>query len=146
MEQQTAESKTDSKTILVVDDDEAILKFISGFLPQSGFNVLVAGSSEHALEQSKAYNGPIDLLLTNLQMPGMTGIELGTKLTLERPDIRVMLMSGFESGMLVLNSGWQFLSKPFVASQLRESILNVLALPSSVDVPDIDERKEMIPR
>jgi FixJ family two-component response regulator len=75
-------------------------------------------------------------------MPGMTGIELGTKLTLERPDIRVMLMSGFTSGMLVLNSGWQFLSKPFVPSQLRESILNVLASPSSVNAPDIDERKE----
>ena len=146
MEQQSAESKTDSKTILVVDDDEAILKFISGFLPQSGFNVLFAGSGEDALKQSKEYNGAIHLLLSNLQMPGMTGIELGTKLTLERPDIKVMLMSGFTSGMLVLNSGWQFLSKPFVASQLRESILNVLASPSSVDVPDIDERKGMIPR
>src|SRR5438067_9175939 len=105
MEQQNA--GTGAKTILVADDDEALLKFVSGFLAQSGFHVLVAGSGEEALKQSKTYNGPIHLLLSNIQMPGITGIELGTKLTLERPDTKVMLMSGFASGMLVLNSGWQ---------------------------------------
>jgi FixJ family two-component response regulator len=48
----------------------------------------------------------------------MSGVELATALTHERPGIKVLLMSGFPDGMLVLNEGWHFLAKPFIASQL----------------------------
>lgn len=51
-------------------------------------------------------------------MPEMSGVELATKVTLERPRLKVLLMSGFPEGMLILNEGWHFLAKPFVASQL----------------------------
>ncbi len=140
MEKQTSASKEAQKTILVVEDEETILKFISLFLSQSGLHVLAAQSGEEAMKHSKEYDGPIHLLLSDIQMQGITGIELGTKLTAERPDMKVMLMSGFASGMLILNSGWQFLPKPFVPTQLRDAILNMLASPDSVKMPDIDER------
>jgi len=57
----------------------------------------------------------------------MSGIDLATKLTLERPKIQVLLMSGFNGGMLVLNEGWHFLAKPFIPSQLRALIAGLIS-------------------
>jgi two-component system cell cycle sensor histidine kinase/response regulator CckA len=69
----------------------------------------------------------IHLLLADFQMPGMTGIELATKITAQRPEIKVLLMSGFTGGMLVLNEGWHFLPKPFIPSQLRALIVGLVS-------------------
>ncbi|HKD09878.1 MAG TPA: response regulator [Bryobacteraceae bacterium] len=129
------------KTVLVADDEESIRKFVSGVLADHGYNLLVASSGENALEQSKEYKGTIHLLLSNLQMPGITGLELGTQLQLERPELRVMLMSGFSSGMLILNEGWHFLHKPFIPSQLLALTKNVLAAPFP-EIPCLDEHKQ----
>ncbi len=75
----------------------------------------------------------IDLLLSNIQMPGMTGIELATQIKIERPAIRVLLMSGFDSGLLVLNSGWRFLHKPFLAAELATIVAETLRSPTSIE-------------
>ena len=107
------------KTILVVDDDPAILQFVSTLLVPGNYNVLTAPTGQDALRQASAYKGEIDLLLSDFQMPGMSGIELATKIAAKRPLLKVLMMSGFTDGMLVLNEGWHFLAKPFVASQLR---------------------------
>jgi CheY-like chemotaxis protein len=69
----------------------------------------------------------IHLLLADFQMPGMTGIELATKITAQLPEIKVLLMSGFTGGMLVLNEGWHFLPKPFIPSQLRALIVGLVS-------------------
>lgn len=61
-------------------------------------------------------------ILSDVEMPGMTGIELAIRLNRTRPETRILLISGFDSGMLVLNNGWQFLPKPFVANMLRDRI------------------------
>jgi hypothetical protein len=58
----------------------------------------------------------------------MSGIELATALTIARPGIKVLMMSGFEGGTLVLNEGWHFLPKPFVESQLRSIVTTLLSL------------------
>jgi FixJ family two-component response regulator len=64
---------------------------------------------------------------TNLfQMPVMSGIELATQMSIERPQLKVLMMSGFTEGMLVLNEGWHFLAKPFILSQLRALILGLV--------------------
>src|ERR1700676_1427921 len=106
------------QTILVVDDDAAVLSFVSSFLAVD-YHVLTAKSGEEALQQSKDFKNEIDLLLSDFQMTGMTGIDLATQITVQRPSIKVLLMSGFTEGMLVLNEGWHFLPKPFIPSQLR---------------------------
>jgi CheY-like chemotaxis protein len=114
------------RTILVVDDDPAILKFVSGLLVDAGYHVLTAGSGAAALQQSTAYEGEIHLLLSDFQMPAMSGIEIATRMSVDRPQLKVLLMSGFTGGMLVLNEGWHFLAKPFVPSQLRALILGLV--------------------
>ncbi len=60
-------------------------------------------------------------------MPGMSGVGLATAMTLDRPHLKVLLMSGFPEGMLVLNEGWHFLAKPSVASQLRALVTGLVS-------------------
>ena len=115
------------KTILVVDDEATILNYVSGFLKAGKYNVLTATSGEVALQQSKDYKENIHLLLTDFQMPGMTGIELATAMSVDRPQLKVLMMSGFTGGMLVLNEGWHFLPKPFVASQLLALVVGLVS-------------------
>ena len=116
------------KTILVVDDDPTILAFVATLLRDGGHNVLIAVDGESALRRATQHQREIHLLLTDFEMPRMSGIELATELTLARPEIKVLMMSGFEGGTLVLNEGWHFLPKPFVESQLR-SIVTTLLFP-----------------
>ncbi len=115
------------RTILVVDDDPVILKYVSGILADVDYHVLTASSGEAALQQSRDYKGHIDLLLSDFQMPVMSGIELATQMSIERPQLKVLMMSGFTGGMLVLNEGWHFLAKPFVPSQLCALILGLVS-------------------
>jgi DNA-binding NtrC family response regulator len=115
------------KTILVVDDDPDILDCVSRLLVYANYNVLTGSSGEDGLQQSRDYNGEIHLLLTDFQMPGMTGIDLATQMSLQRPQLKVLMMSGFTGGMLVLNEGWHFLAKPFIASQLCALILGLVS-------------------
>jgi DNA-binding response OmpR family regulator len=119
-------AQDNQKTILVVDDDPGILKFVSELLVASDYRVLTASSGEAALQQSKDYKGEIHLLLSDFQMPAMSGIELGTQMCVDRPQLKVLMMSGFTGGMLVLNEGWHFLAKPFVPSQLRALVLGLV--------------------
>jgi two-component system cell cycle sensor histidine kinase/response regulator CckA len=113
------------KTILVVDDDPPTLTLVSGLL-RDHYNVLTASGGLEALQRAKECKEVIDLLLTDFSMGGMSGIELATQITVARPAIKVLLMSGFTGGMLVLNDGWHFLPKPFISSQLKTLILTLL--------------------
>src|ERR1700683_5537572 len=115
------------KTILVVDDDPDVVTSVSGLLVDSEYDVLTASTGANALHQSRNFKGEINLLVSDFQMPGMPGVELATAITRERPQLKVLLMSGFPDGMLVLNEGWHFLPKPFVASQLRALVVGIVS-------------------
>lgn len=80
-----------------------------------------------ALERSEYFGGEIHVLLSDFQMPGMSGMDLAIQITQARPKIQVLLMSGYAGGMLVLNEGWHFLAKPFIPSQLR-SLVDALVI------------------
>src|ERR1700693_6160402 len=125
--EQTNALQNDQKTVFVVDDDAGVLNFVSGFLVNSNYNVLTASSGAEALQQSNDYKGEIHLLLSDFQMPGMSGVELATQMTLDRPQLQVLLMSGFPEGMLVLNEGWHFMAKPFIPSQLRALVAGLVS-------------------
>jgi len=114
------------KTILVVDDDPDVLNLVSVAL-EDDYHILRANSGREAVEKSNDSQSEIHLLLSDFQMPGMTGVELAIKITAQRPTIKVLLMSGFTGGMLVLNEGWHFLPKPFIPSQLRALIAGLVS-------------------
>ena len=115
------------ETILVVDDEEALLRFVVQILENANFRVLQANSGPAAIKLAGETEQPIDLLLSDVDMPGMTGPALGETLKAARPEMHVMLMSGMHDGnLLVLNYGWAFIRKPFVARKLVEMVTDVL--------------------
>jgi DNA-binding NtrC family response regulator len=120
------DSKNEKKTILVVDGDPEVLRFVSGVLTDTNYNVLRASSGSLGLQQARNYKSEIHLLLTDFALSGMSGMDLATQVSRDRPDIKVLLMSGFPGGMLVLNEGWHFLAKPFIPSQLRTLISGLI--------------------
>lgn len=118
------------ETILVVDDFDLVLKVVVAILKAARFHVLQADCSAAALALAHGYEGRIDLLLADVQMPNMTGPDLGEELKRFRPDMHVMLMSGFEGGdLLVLNYGWAYIQKPFVSKKLVQMVNTVLHTP-----------------
>lgn len=127
MEKTYALPQENKKTILVVDDDPSILAVISELLIDGGYNVLTACTGAKGVEQSREFNGMIDLLLSDFQMPGMSGVDLATVTIQERRGLKIPLMSGFTDGMLVLNEGWHFFTRPFIASRLRALVTGLIS-------------------
>jgi DNA-binding NtrC family response regulator len=115
------------ETILVVDDDAVVRKVVVNILERANFRVLSAESGPAALKLVEPTSRKIDLLLSDVDMPQMSGPDLGEILKKARPDMHVMLMSGGNNGnLLVLNYGWAFVQKPFVATKLVEMVTDVL--------------------
>jgi two-component system cell cycle sensor histidine kinase/response regulator CckA len=132
------------ETILVVDDTSLLLNAVVAILKRANYSVLQADSGQQALEVAANHPGYIDLLLSDVQMPLMSGPELGGARQVTRPDIRLMFMSGFAGGnLLVLNYGWAFIEKPFVRAKLLEMINGVQHSPNkSQGSHQYDTRKD----
>jgi DNA-binding NtrC family response regulator len=132
-------------TILVVDDVEIVLKTVVGFLEKANYRVLSADSGANAIKLAEQTEEPIHLLLSDVDMPKMSGPNLGEILKKTRPSLHVMLMSGGSNGnLLVLNYGWAFIEKPFVAGKLVEMVTDVLNSPnrSQLGGQEFDSRKD----
>jgi two-component system, cell cycle sensor histidine kinase and response regulator CckA len=115
------------ETILVVEDDPAILKLVQLILDEGGFEVLVADSAQKAQGVEAGFSRTIHLLLSDIMMPDMSGPDLAELLKQRRPEMRVMLMSGYAGGaMLVLNHGWHFIQKPFLPTALLGRVTDIL--------------------
>jgi DNA-binding NtrC family response regulator len=127
MMEQVPAPQSHHKTIMVVDDNPMILAFVAGLLVDENYNVLSARSGAEAMRQANGYEHEIHLLLSDFEMPGMSGIELATAMMIKRPLLKVLLMSGCIGGMLVLNEGWHFLANPFIPSQLRALIVSLIS-------------------
>ncbi|MCH7752873.1 MAG: response regulator, partial [Planctomycetes bacterium] len=119
-----------NETILVCDDEEVVLASVSRLLQTLGYPVLSANSPQEAIEVAAAYDGPISLLLTDVTMPGMDGIELGKEIRRFYPDIRVVLTSGYAEDVLRGSASedehFKFLQKPVPYDVLARTIREVL--------------------
>lgn len=136
------------ETILVVDDNESVLHVVVSTLEAANFRVLSADSGPAALRLAAETADVIDLLLSDVEMPLMSGPDLGEELKKARPDIHIMLMSGGDNGnLLVLNYGWAYIQKPFVATKLVAMITAVLNSPnrSQLGGQEFDCREDIDP-
>jgi two-component system cell cycle sensor histidine kinase/response regulator CckA len=117
--------------ILVVDDDPAVLEVAARVLERAGYEVLQAAEGAEALEVARAHEGRVDLVLTDVVMPGMSGRELGDRLTRERPGTRLLYMSAYTEDEAILRgveiAGMNFLGKPFSLEGLADAVRQALA-------------------
>jgi DNA-binding NtrC family response regulator len=133
------------ETILVVDDNEDVLNAVVAILEAAKFRVLSAGGGAAALKLAQETDEKIDLLLSGVDMPGMSGPDLGEALKKARPDMHVMLISGGENGnLLVLNYGWAYIQKRLLPAKLVQMITEVLHTVnrSQLGGQEFDSRKD----
>jgi CheY-like chemotaxis protein len=134
-----------SETILLVEDAEALRKLTQSLLESHGFHVLVAQNGEEAIQVEARHSGKIDLLLTDVVMPGMNGRVLTERLLPKQPGMRVLYISGYTDSFIaghgVLERGVVLLHKPFTEDALIRKVREVLDT-KSADI--VEPRTEQI--
>jgi len=115
------------EAILLVENRPVLRKFVQQILEGANFSVIPASNAKEAIRLEAEFPGTIDLLLSDLRITGISGPNLAKRLQARRPQMRVMLMSAYPGGaLLILNGGWQYVEKPFVASVLVNKTRDVL--------------------
>ena len=123
-------AKTGSETILLVEDEPAILKLGKTILERIGYTVLVAHKPGDAIRLADEYNGQIHLLMTDVVMPDMNGRDLAKHMLSLYPNIKILFMSGYTSNVIahhgVLDEGVHFIQKPFSLKDLSYKVREAL--------------------
>jgi len=121
---------TGTKTILIVDDEPEVRKLVGAMVTQFGHHAITADSGEHALTLFKKHGAPIDLLVTDVVAPGMSGPMLADKLSALQPDLRVLYISGYDNTHVVqkyvVQKGHALLTKPFTVKELEAKMHDLL--------------------
>ena len=127
-----------SETVLLVEDELVVRRLVAEILESNGYTVLQAGDGPSALELLRRRGEVIDLLITDVVMPGMSGPEVAERVVALRPDTEVLFISGYTDSAIdhhgVLEPGIAFLQKPFSADELTRKVRTVLdGEPAQVD-------------
>ena len=142
-----------SGTVLVVEDEPAVREIAIAILSDLGYHVLEAADGEDALRVFGAHASSVDLLLTDVVLPGkVRGREMAERIRSIRPEVRVLFMSGYTENSIVhhgrLDDGVQLIAKPFKREQLARRVAEVLRAPASASPPNGDSANvvELKPR
>jgi CheY-like chemotaxis protein len=118
------------ETILIVEDDDSILKISRIMLERLGYQVLEAPAPESALQLADKHDKHIDLLVTDIIMPGMNGRDLAAQLSATHPGLRTLFMSGYTADVIghhgILEPGTHFIQKPFSLPDLASTVQQIL--------------------
>ncbi len=129
-EQKSLQAERGSETILLVEDELAILNITMKMLSRRGYNVLTATTPGEAISIAREHTGQIDLLMTDVVMPEMNGRELAKNILSIYPNIKRLFMSGYTADVIahhgVLDEGVQFIHKPFSIKDLEVKLREVL--------------------
>jgi CheY-like chemotaxis protein len=128
--QRSSVTNPESATVLVVEDEEAVRRVTVAALRRFGYVVLAAAEGSEALALEAGHDGPVDLLLTDMMLPDLTGLDVADRIRERRPGLPVLLMSGY-APREVLRAPHRrpevsFLEKPFVVDELLEAVGRVL--------------------
>jgi signal transduction histidine kinase/ActR/RegA family two-component response regulator/HAMP domain-containing protein len=123
-----------SETVLLVEDDATVRELTARMLGERGYRVLQAASAAEAIECAERHGGALDLLLTDVVMPGGSGRELAETLTARQPGLAVLFMSGYAPDVVlrqgVAQESAAFLSKPFSEDELGHAVRRALSAPA----------------
>jgi PAS domain S-box-containing protein len=127
------ETTAGTETVLLVEDVEAVRALAREILRRNGYTVIEARHAREALLLSEAHRGPVHLMLTDVEMPGMSGGELARRLCAQRTGTKVLYMSGYTDDAIfrrgILEGEIPFLQKPFTAAALSRKVREVLDSP-----------------
>jgi two-component system cell cycle sensor histidine kinase/response regulator CckA len=129
-----APSRLEGATVLLVEDEPAVRKVVAAVLANARCRLLVANDGADAIALARSHEGSIDLLISDVVMPGMSGVELAGAVTATRPDARVLLVTGYASEAVSAHAetlGASLLEKPFTPPELLERITELLRAGSS---------------
>lgn len=134
--EKTAEPQSGLKNILVVDDEPEVRKLVGAMLSGYGYRVITADNGDNAIKAFKKAQPPVDLLLTDVVAPGMSGPMVADKLVELNPELRVLFMSGYDNTQVVqryvVEKGFALLRKPFTMEQLEAKVREVLSMPRTI--------------
>ena len=112
--------------LLVVDDEQDVLKLIQTMLADSGYEIVAANGAEDAIRAFEEMAQPPDLILTDVVMPGMSGPMLINRLRTQAPEVHVLFMSGYDHSQVVqqyvVQQGFDLVAKPFTGRSLQAAI------------------------
>jgi len=119
-----------SETVLLVEDEDSVRELVRETLCSKGYTVMEAPDGVSGMKVAETYQGKIDILVTDVVMPGMSGRDLAQRISASRPDIRVLYLSGYTEDAIihegVLDPGTAFLQKPFTLQALARKVRDVL--------------------
>jgi two-component system cell cycle sensor histidine kinase/response regulator CckA len=128
--QKVFDFRSGGETILLVEDDSALRKMAEEVLRDTGYKVVIAQSGAEALQVAAKHRGPLDVLLTDVVMPGMTGRELAGQIVATHPRIQVLYMSGYTDDAIghhgLQDQTWRLLQKPFTHETLVRHVRDAL--------------------
>ena len=114
-------------TLLVAEDDELIRKFLERLLTQRGFTIVLAEDGEEAIRKYQEHGDSIDMLILDVMLPGRNGSEVYDVIKSDRPDIKVLFISGYTDDIItadgISDDNLQFLSKPIDAEELLAIVM-----------------------
>jgi two-component system, cell cycle sensor histidine kinase and response regulator CckA len=119
-----------SETVLLVEDEESVRELVRETLQSKGYTVMEASDGINGMKVAETFDGKIDILITDVVMPGMSGRELAQRVAASRPSIKVLYLSGYTEDAIihegVLDPGTAFLQKPFTLQALARKVRDVL--------------------
>jgi CheY-like chemotaxis protein len=119
-----------SETVLLVEDEESVRELVRETLKSKGYVVMEAADGINGMKVAESHTGKIDILITDVVMPGMSGRELAQRITAARQTIKVLFLSGYTEDAIihegVLEPGTAFLQKPFTLQALARKVRDVL--------------------
>jgi two-component system cell cycle sensor histidine kinase/response regulator CckA len=121
--------------ILLVDDCDSLRSILARYLTLHGYTVIEAGDDIEALQTCDEFEGGIPLMITDISLPRLTGIELAERVKAIRPEASVLYMSGYAPDMLTERTKECFLQKPFRLDDLVERVRSVIGEPHAVRSP-----------
>ena len=120
--------------VLLVEDETGVRELAREYLEMTGYTVIVAGDGNTALEVAAMHAGPIQLLMTDVVMPGIGGCELAERITALRPEIKVLYMTGYTDQAVmhqgILDADAILLQKPFTLATLAAKLRDILVVES----------------
>jgi two-component system, cell cycle sensor histidine kinase and response regulator CckA len=122
----TEDSGSMQKTVLLADDEPTVRMLLERILQSAGYQVITTENGAEATTRAENHPGDIHVLVSDIVMPGVSGVELAKELQRSRPSTKVLLISGYFPDDLEFVEGWKFLRKPFTPVVLTEALENLL--------------------